>query len=68
MPQDLSRLTAVEQAARKILMVPAAEDFDARSLDGLTPEDVLRMDLMLELLGSQDRLRLIRIELRKRLE
>ena len=67
-PQDFARLAAVERAARAILQVPPNEHFDARALDGLTPEEVLRIDLMLDAVAIQERLRLIRSELRKRIE
>ena len=65
-PQDIPRLSAIEVAAREVLEVPDDDYFDPRVLDALTPEAVMRLDLLLELGGGSDPMRFIRATLAKR--
>lgn len=65
-PQDVPRLSAIEWAAREVLKLPDDCSLDPRVLDALTPEAVMRIDLMLELGGIREPMRFIRTTLTKR--
>ena len=62
-PHDVPRLSAMEAAAREVLQIPKEDHFDARVLDGLTPESVLRIDMLIGECGVEERMRMIRASL-----
>jgi len=64
-PQDVPRLSAIEVAAREVLEISDDDDFDPRVLDALTPEAVMRIDMLLELEGVGEPMRFIRTTLAK---
>jgi hypothetical protein len=65
-PHDVPRLSAIELAAREVLEIPDDDDFDPRVLDALTPEAVMRIDMLIDLGGVGEPMRFIRTTLDKR--
>lgn len=45
-PQDVPRRSALEQAARELLKLGAGEQVDVERLEALSPEAVLRIDVL----------------------
>jgi hypothetical protein len=65
-PQDVPRLSAIELAAREVLGISDEDYFDPQVFDALTPEAVMQIDLLLELVGNDERMPLIRKTLARR--
>jgi hypothetical protein len=45
-PQDVPRGAALKQAAREVLNIGGGEELDTERLEALSPEAILRLDLL----------------------